>query len=186
MIRFGKATGLSESVMAMWGVNVVVLKILITYFMPVTITTLRILSAGIVLVLTLFTMRKLRSPTKQEWVYIIFGSLFSVVLHQSVLSIGLNQTTASNSGLILGMAPLATTILSILFLGDRVTILQSIGVMLGLIGVSFIVLKGHKALGSVSMGDLLVFISMLFQALSFIVIKKGSQTMDPRLMTTYI
>jgi drug/metabolite transporter (DMT)-like permease len=128
--------------MAAWGFNIVAMKILVTHFMPITITAFRILTAGLAVLLALSVMRKLRLPTKQEWFYVIFGSLFNVVLYFTFLSIGLTKTTASNAGLILGMVPLLTTILAILFLGDKATILRGAGIFLGLVGVSFIVLEG--------------------------------------------
>lgn len=77
--------------------------------------------------------------------------------HHYFLSMGLTKTFASNGGLILGMA-----------------------------GVSFIVLKGNRGLSSISPGDVDVFLSILAQAISFILIKKASNTLDPRLMTGYM
>jgi drug/metabolite transporter (DMT)-like permease len=173
-------------VMAAWGLNVIATKIIVSHFMPVTITALRVFTAGVSAFIILFFLKKLRLPRKKEWKYIIAGSLFNVVAHHYFLSIGLSKTTASNGGLILGLGPLLTAIMAFVFLNNRVTLPKVIGIILGFIGVTFIVLRGHGGIGTISTGDLYVFIAILAQAISFVIIKKGSETLDPRLMTGYM
>jgi drug/metabolite transporter (DMT)-like permease len=173
--------------MAAWGLNVIATKIIVSQFAPVTITALRVFTAGISVFIILFFLKQIRIPTKKESVYIFIGGLFNVVAHHYFLSLGLSKTSASNGGLILGLGPLLTTIVAFLFLGNRVTILKILGVLLGLTGVSFIVLKGgHGGVSSISLGDLYVFFAILAQSISFVLIKKVSGTLDPRLMTGYM
>jgi drug/metabolite transporter (DMT)-like permease len=173
-------------VMFVWGLNVIATKIMVSIFPPVTITSLRIFTAAISVFIILFLFKKIRIPTKREIIYIFFGGLFNVVAHHYFLSIGLSKTSASNGGLILGLGPLLTAIAAFLFLGNKVTVLRIIGILLGFSGVSFIVLEGHGGMGAVSIGDLYVFLSILVQAISFVMIKKVSNTLDPRLMTGYM
>lgn len=173
-------------VMLAWGFNVIALKVLVSHFMPATMTAFRVLTAGAAVLVILASMKQMRWPTKQEWIYVGFGSLFNVVLHHYFLSIGLSRTTASNGGLILGLGPLLTTILAVTFLGDKATFSRALGVVIGFTGVSFVVLEGHHGMGPVSLGDWYVFLAILVQAASFILIKNASKTMDPRLMTGYM
>src|SRR5699024_9382916 len=63
---------------------------------------------------------------------------------------------------------------------------QVTGFILGFIGVSFTVLAGSGGINSINMGDFFILLSILSQALSFIVIKKAADTMDPRLFTGYM
>jgi drug/metabolite transporter (DMT)-like permease len=173
-------------VMAAWGLNVIATKIIVSHFSPVTITALRVFTAGISVFIILFFLKQIRLPTKKEFIYIFFGGLFNVVGHHYFLSIGLSKTSASNGGLILGLGPLLTTIAAFFFLGNRVTILKILGILLGLTGVSFIVLEGNGGVSSISLGDLYVFFAILAQAISFVLIKRISSTLDPRLMTGYM
>jgi drug/metabolite transporter (DMT)-like permease len=48
------------------------------------------------------------------------------------------------------------------------------------------VLGGGEGFSGISIGDLYIFISILAQALSFILISKAAKTMDPRLLTGYM
>lgn len=172
-------------IMIVWGFNVTATKILVTHFMPVTMTAFRIFTAGISVFLLLFLLKQVRWLTHLEFRYVFFGALLNVVAHHYFLSVGLTRTSASNGGLILGLGPLLTSILAALFLGTSLSLLRMTGVLLGFAGVSFIVLQGGS-IRSISMGDLDIFISILAQTASFVLIKKASRTLDPRLMTGYM
>ncbi|MCM3245484.1 DMT family transporter [Cytobacillus firmus] len=174
------------SIMALWGLNVSIIKILVSYFPPVSITSLRILTAGITVFLILSIMGKVRKPSRKEISYIVFGGLLSVVSHHLFLAIGLTGTSAVNGGLILGAGPLLTAILSSILLRNKPTGIQVLGFLFGGAGVTFIVLSGNKGISSLTPGDFFVFLSILSQALSFIVISKASKTLDPRLLTGYM
>ncbi|MEH7010178.1 DMT family transporter [Neobacillus niacini] len=173
-------------VMMSWGLNVIALKIIVDVFPPITITSLRVFTAGISVFIVLFFIKKVRVPTKKEFIYILIATFFNVVFHHYFLSIGLSKTSASNGGLILGLGPLLTTIVAFFFLGNRVSFLQFSGIILGLLGVSFIVVVGNGGISDISIGDVYVFLSILSQAISFVMIKKISKTLDPRLMTGYM
>jgi drug/metabolite transporter (DMT)-like permease len=173
-------------VMMSWGLNVIALKIIVDAFPPVTITSLRVFTAAISVFLVLFFIKKVRVPTKKEFIYIVIATFFNVVFHHYFLSKGLSKTSASNGGLILGLGPLLTTIVAFFFLGNRVSFLQFSGIILGLLGVSFIVVIGNGGISDISIGDVYVFLSILSQAISFVMIKKISKTLDPRLMTGYM
>ncbi|CAM2917036.1 DMT family transporter [Paenibacillus sediminis] len=173
-------------VMIGWGFNVIATKVLVANFMPVTMTALRIFTAAVSVFVILLLMKKVRKLTRREFVYVLIGALFNVVGHHYFLSNGLAHTSASNGGLILGTGPILTTVLAILFLGDKVTWPRIIGVLLGISGVAFIVLEGGGGVSSISLGDVYVFLAILSQAISFIIIKRVSGTLDPRLMTGYM
>ncbi|OIK10748.1 hypothetical protein BIV60_19955 [Bacillus sp. MUM 116] len=175
-------------VMAAWGFNVIATKIIVTTFPTLTITSLRVFTAAISVFLILSFFKMLRLPNKKELRYILAAGFFNVVCHHFFLSMGLVKTTASNGGLILGLGPLLSTIVAFLFLKNRVTVPKVLGIVLGFSGVAFIVVSGNGglSLNGISNGDLFVFLSILTQSYSFVLIKKISDTLDPRLMTGYM
>ncbi|WP_240452273.1 DMT family transporter [Virgibacillus sp. YIM 98842] len=173
-------------VMLMWGMNVSALKVIVENFMPITITSLRILVAGLVVFIILAFAGGVRLPKKKEWYFIAGGSVFSVVLHHYFLASGLTMTSAANTGLILGMGPVLTVIFATVILKRKPSKLQFTGFIFGFIGVSFTVLAGSEGIDTINLGDLYILLSILSQALSFIVIKKAAESMDPRLFTGYM
>ena len=172
--------------MLFFGFNVPANKILVEHFPPITITALRVFTAGLIVFMILGFMGKIRKPSSGEWKFIILGSLLNIVGHHIFLSTGLTETTSTNAGLILGMGPVLTAILSTVLLRKIPTFIQVLGFVLGSIGVLFIVLSGEGGLAGLSSGDLFVFLSILSLALSSIVISKAAKTLDPRVLTGYM
>ena len=184
-MKMWKIYALLTTAMLIWGFNLPLLKYLLLYVGPVTMTTFRILLASITVFIILAPSKLIRMPTKTEWKYIIGGAFLNVVLHHYFLNMGLERTTGTNAGLILGTGPVLTVISVSLILRNYPSKIQWIGVLLGVVGVSSVVLAGG-GLAGLALGDIFVFISILVQVLSFLVISKAARTLDPRLMTAYM
>ncbi|KHF37958.1 DMT family transporter [Halalkalibacter okhensis] len=174
--------GIVFFVMIIWGLNVVMLKVLVSSFPPITMTVFRIMAAGLATAAFILGSRTIRKLTKKEWKYTLLGALFGVVAHHYFLAMGLTLTNASNAVLILALLPLSTSLLAVIFLGDRLTKWRMVGIGLGFIGVLFI--QGGEGEGALSLGELYIFIAMFAQAISFIYIKKATVTLDSRQMTS--
>ncbi|MBC1474373.1 DMT family transporter [Listeria grandensis] len=173
-------------VMASWGLNVTATKVLVAHFPPITMTSFRIFTAAVAVFIFLIAIGKFRFPTKRELGFIAAGSLFNIVLHHYFLASGLTMTTGTNGGLILGIGPILTAVLAAIFLREIISGVQLIGLISGLLGVSLIVLTGGQGLSGASLGDIYVFIAILSQCFSFIIIKRVARTLDTRLMTAYM
>lgn len=178
--------GLLLVVMAIWGFNLSALVVLVSNVDPITLTAFRILTAGIGVLIIAKMIGILRWPTKKEWLTIVVIALFNVVFHHVLLAVGLTKTSGVNAGIILGAAPLMTLLLSVVILKDKITRLRVFGFLLGFIGIVFTSLAGSDAVASISSGDLFIFLSMVAQATSFILISKLNPTFDPRLLTGYM
>ncbi len=172
--------------MFLWGLNVVAIKVIVDQFPAVTITSLRVFIAAIVVWLILWFTKEIRLPSKQEFIFILFATFTGVVGHHYFLSVGLTETTASNSGLILGTVPLTTSIFASILLKERLTTLRIIGLVIGLGGVSIIVLFGAGGNITINGGDIFIAFAVITQALSFIFIKQTSETMRASLITGYM
>ncbi|NNV07888.1 DMT family transporter [Geobacillus sp. C56-T2] len=171
-------------IMVAWGLNVTALKILVEHFSPVTLTALRIFTAGAVVLLFLWGTGRLGKVGWKEAKQIGLAAMFSVVAHHFFLAVGLTNTTAVNVGLVLGLVPLVTALLAIVFLGQRPTPFRLLGIALGFFGVVFVVANGNGGLGHLSIGDVYVFLAVLAQGISFILIKKA--TVEARVMTGWM
>ncbi len=176
---------LLTTAMIIWGFNLPLLKYLLMYVDPVTMSTFRILLAGVTVFIILWFLKLLRLPTRTEWKYIVAGALLNVVLHHYFLNVGLVYTSGTNAGLILGTGPVLTAIFGSLILRNYPSKIQWLGFLIGLFGVSSVVLAGG-GFGGLARGDIFVFISILAQVFSFLVISKAAKTLDPRLMTAYM
>lgn len=181
-----KIYGILVFVMFIWGFNLPAVKYLVSEVQPVTMTAFRIFVASLTVFAILGVFKLVRKPTKQEWKYIVLGAMLNVVGHHYFLSIGLTQTAGSTAGLILGTGPVLTAVLVSLLLRIYPSKLQWLGFVLGLGGVSATILAGGEGAGGFSLGDIFVFLAILTQVFSFIVISKAAKTLDPRLLTAYM
>ena len=174
--------GLVFLVTALWGMNLVIIKTLVQDLPPQTMTAFRIMLAGITAFTVILLGKNFRALTRKEWIYTLLSMLFGVVLHQSFVALGLTMVGASNASLILALVPLTTAVLAVLYLGEKMTPLRSVGFILALTGVFFIQGGSLRHLGF-SVGELIIFLAMFAQALSFILIKKVTITVDSKQIT---
>ncbi|MEY8561071.1 DMT family transporter [Jeotgalicoccus halotolerans] len=174
--------GLVFLITAIWGLNVVFLKVLVENLPPQTMTAFRIMIAGITAIIIVYFTKSLRGLMIKEWVFTLFGMTFGVILHHLTLALGLVTTAASTGSLILSLVPLATAVLGMMFLGEQLTKMRVLGFILALAGVFFI--QGGSLAGlKLSSGEIFLFISMFSQAISFIFIKKATATLDSKAVT---
>ncbi|WGD77595.1 DMT family transporter [Bacillus subtilis] len=175
--------GLVFFVTAIWGLNLVIIKVLVEDLPPQTMTAFRIMMAGITALIIIVLGKSFRRLTKKEWIYTLLGMLFGVILHHSLIAVGLTMIDASNASLILALVPLTTAILAVLFLGEQLTKLRVLGFILALTGVFFIQGRSFSNM-QLSQGELILIIAMFVQAISFIFVKKATETLDSKQVTT--
>ncbi len=169
--------------MVIWGFNVSAIKILVTYFPPVFIQGVRVFLAGLVVIVVLILSKRFERISRKNILGIFVAALFGVFGHHLFLALGLTLTTGSNTGLILGLVPLFTSIFAMIFLKEVLTVAKAIGILAALSGVYFIILKGNGSVSGFSLGDLFIFGAVITQAISFILIKKLTTNLDSRQMT---
>ncbi|EDL65525.1 hypothetical protein BSG1_00465 [Bacillus sp. SG-1] len=169
--------------MVIWGFNVSAIKILVTYFPPVMIQGVRVMMAGLAVILFLLVKKSFHKLSRKSLIGIFSAAIFGVLGHHLFLAIGLTATTATNAGLILGLVPLSTSVMAMIFLNEKLTITKGFGILAALMGVYLIVMNEKGTLSGLSVGDLYILGAVLTQAVSFILIKKLSVSIDSRQMT---
>ncbi len=172
--------------MMIWGFNVPLIKILVSTFEPVTITAFRIFTASLVIFLILGKMGKVHWPAVYHWKYILGGGLFNVFFHHLFLGLGAAGTSAVHMGIILGLGPILTALMSVVFFRRGLSLLRVLGFVTGTAGVLVTVLGGGAGLSGFVLGDLYIFLSISAQAFSFILVSRAARDMDPLLLTGYM
>ncbi|GEL78550.1 DMT family transporter [Tenuibacillus multivorans] len=181
-----KIYSLLTLVMLMWGLNVSALKVLVDAVDPILLTSVRIFTAGVAVLIACRIMGIFRLPLRNEWLVIFYISIFNVILHHTLVAVGLEKTSGVNAGLILGLMPLVTVMMAVMILRQHVTWIRVFGFLLGFIGVAVTTLTGGEGVAAISIGDFIVFLGVIVQGFSFILISKLKPTFDPRLATGYL
>nr|WP_027415979.1 DMT family transporter [Aneurinibacillus terranovensis] len=167
-----------------WGSNFVVGSWLVGQFHPLVLATIRILfTSSFLLGFAFFTHRLVRIK-KREWTYLLLIGFVGTLLNQTFFFQALSYTSATEAALIMSLAPIVTSILAYFFLREPLSIRMIIGSMIAVSGVYMLVAFG-KQQAAIGLGDLLAGGAMLTFAISLILIRKLTQTLESIPTTVY-
>ncbi len=150
-----------------WGFSFIATKVALKEMNPFTLLTLRFGVGGFLLLLVQLQKdrRFLKAFSSTNWLSIIFLAVVGISGHTLLQAFGLLYTTAINTGWIVAIIPIFITIAARFYLGETITPRKIGGIILGFLGIFFVISKGVFSLsifrfGS-TFGDFLVLISAL-------------------------
>jgi drug/metabolite transporter (DMT)-like permease len=115
---------------------------------------------------------------KKEWKVLALMSGTGVILFNALVYFSLVHTSSINAGIMEATAPIFSILLGFFFLKERLNKGQTLGVLLSLIGVIWIITKGSLDILlslSFNIGDLAMLFAMLTWACYSLVVKKHNQ-----------
>jgi drug/metabolite transporter (DMT)-like permease len=107
-------------VVVVWAVNFIAAKVGLRYLPPVTMASFRVVLAGLAMV-----------PA-----YFVYLGFFGVVVNQMCFTMGLHYTSVSHAAVIVGMGPMYTLVLAVLFRLEKATGHKVIGMAIAFAGVA--------------------------------------------------
>ena len=139
-----------------WGLSYLAIKVVLTELEPVEMISARFALAAPVLLVIIKAKRLAIWPQEMRGKLVIAS--FIVFLHFWVMATGMKETSASNTAWILTTAPIFIALLSWVYLKERFTLAQWIGLVVAVAGVFALVYNGNPAnLGWIrSRGDVIV------------------------------
>jgi drug/metabolite transporter (DMT)-like permease len=176
--------GLLAFVVILWGINVVMIKYLTTFFPPLALAPIRLFLATCLLLPAVIIKHGFEWPPRTAWLPMAGVSLFAIFLHQITLSWGVSATSGTHAALILGLNPLLTAVLASRLAAESLTWSKGLGVIFGFSGVVLVV--SGKAQGTATLvGDLVMFLSMMTAVIGSIFVKKSTAQVTPLIVTAY-
>jgi drug/metabolite transporter (DMT)-like permease len=170
-----------------WGTSFVATKTVLQEIKPVTIIILRLVFASVLLtIIALSTKRKFSiNPKSHGWIFIL---ALVAVFHLWIQVTGLQYTTASNTGWIIGTAPVFMAILGFTLYKEKITLLQFAGILVAIAGLLLLIGKGDITnIGLIeNRGDLLVLGSAFTWGVYSMVNKKISLSYSPLMTILYL
>ena len=163
-----------------WGSTFVATKICLTVLTPAEVLGLRLLLATPVLY-GLIVVQKIRlSFTTREKRTLLLGSSV-LTLHFLIQIIGLQYTTATNTGWIISITPLVIAFLSYIFLKERIQRVDIVGIAIATMGILLLMSRGDfTSLGWLSsVGDWLILASAHTWAIYTVVSRSISRSHSP-------
>ena len=170
-----------------WGTSFVATKTALLEIKPVTVIILRlILATTLLTIIALYTKRNFSINLKSHgWILIL---AMIATFHLWIQVTGLQYTTASNTGWIIGTAPIFMAILGLIFFKEKVTLLQMAGILIAMFGLLLLIGKGNILNIDLikNKGDLLVLGSAFTWGAYSMVNKKISLSYSPLMTILYL
>jgi drug/metabolite transporter (DMT)-like permease len=151
---------------AIWGANVVMIKVMAAHFEAVHLAAIRtaVAFAFIAAIAPIVGFRPHR-VSRSDLLLLSAAAFLMVYLHQILLTQGLAWSTATNGGLALSLNPLFSVVLGALLFGERLGGVGAFGVLLGIVGAAVVILnrtgaelRFHGAGDAMLIGSMLVYV----------------------------
>lgn len=170
-----------------WGSSFIATKIALKELSPETIISLRLIIASAFLLITAIIYRKDFSINLKSH-GIIFILALIAVFHLMIQVTGLKYTTASNTGWIIGTAPIFMAILAAIFFREKIGLLRISGIIIAMFGLLLLIGKGNITNVDLieNKGDLLVLASAFIWGVYSMVNKKISLSYSPLMTILYL
>lgn len=154
--RVDVADGLLLLTVAIWGLNVTVVKLLLGRFQPMELSILRFSAAAAIFFLIVSIREPQMRLARRDWGPLVIAALFGITLNQVCFVYSLKFTTATNLSLLLASTPAWAALLVAGSRTELVEVPHWIGIVVSMLGVAAIVLfrPGGVQLGFNLLGDL--------------------------------
>lgn len=168
--RFGKALSFGAlcalvGINLCWSAATVAAKSGLAAFGPLTLTTLRFGPAGLILLGVVRAQGRLPRIARQDRLSFLLLAILGIVLTYGIYYLGVQQTTASEAVLLTACEPILIALFARVFLHERLSRQQWIGLWIGLGGIWLIV--GHG-----STGNLLALLALCIETTTSVVAKR--------------
>lgn len=172
-----------------WASSFILIKIGLEELPPATFATVRFLLASMFLAPFLLLTSKIEKITCIDWIKLLVLGATGVALLNLLQFIGLTLTTAINGSILLNTNPIFISILSVIFLNEKIKLKNMIGIVMAFIGVVFIITREYLHLAVFSqtslLGDILILGSAICWAIYTIVGKTMFSSYKPIVITTF-
>lgn len=173
-----------------WASNMVLGRLLKDSMGPITISAARFMIAAVIFMWLLKQQPEEERSAKQDWRLLAAMAVTGIVLFSPVLYLGLRYTTAVNTTLINGLAPLLTGVFSAWLIKEPMSSRQIGGAILALAGVLVLISGGSVAFwqaAQFNIGDMIVLAAVaiwgLYSVISSRVMRRRSSISATALST---
>ncbi|MCX6169565.1 MAG: DMT family transporter [Ignavibacteriales bacterium] len=170
-----------------WGLSFIATKRALVEVSPVVIVFVRQLLGILFLSVVLIKQKKSFAVDlrKEKWIIALAAI---ACFHLWIQVTGLQWTTASHTGWIIGITPVFMVLMGLAFFKEKITLTQTTGIVISFFGLLFLVSKGDfTSLDFIkNKGDLLIITSSITWSGFSIASKKATLTLSPVLTTFYL
>ena len=157
------------------------------FIQPSGFILLRVIGAVTLFLIFYFLFVNERVEKKDIFRLAICG-VFGVAINQLLFFEGLNLTTPINAAIIMTINPVLVIIMSALILFEKINLRKGIGIALGLLGASTLILNGGSVSGNTNytLGNMFIFVNAASYGLYLVLVKPMMQKYNPITVMFYV
>lgn len=171
-----------------WSSTFIGIKVVLAHIPPNTLALLRFLLASVCF-LVWFSWRGMPRVALKDIPRILFCGLTGVALYNFLQNQGLKTAEAIDASILAAMAPIFIAVLALIFLRERLSWLQFLGIILALGGSGLVITNGSADIGTLGrerlIGDGLILLTGLCWGFYNIVLKALLGRYDPTVVLAY-
>lgn len=182
-LSHNKTIALIIFLVIVWGISWPIYKVTLNYTPPLLFAGMRTLFGGLLLAVLFFPKRN-RIRWKENWMIYVNSAIFNVVLFYALQTIGLIYLPSGLFSVLVYLQPVLVGVLAWLWLGETMSLLKIIGLMIGFFGVVVVSsggFSGHIAL----IGVVLALLTGISWAIGTVYVKKVTHKVDSMWLTAF-
>lgn len=171
-----------------WGVNIPAVKALVPHWMPAdAVTVCRIMGACILFWLSSIFVKTERIA-RDDWWRLAVGGGVGLFCFIYLLNLSMKYANPIDVSIIMTLPPAFVILISVIFLGQRPSAMEYLGVVVAFVGALVVILAGHQGEhGSDNLlGDLIALASTLCYSVYLVITEKPSHTYRPVNMLRWV
>lgn len=173
-----------------WGASFIATKIAVGQISPIAVVWIRFAMGIPILFAVVLARKQFAHPKRNEWLYFALLGFLGISFHQWLQSNGLITAQATTTAWIVATSPVFIAILAWLVLKEKLNLIQSLGIVLAMLGVLVVVGKGDFASLAIgqfgTIGDFLILISAVNWAVFSILSRRGLQAHPSTRLTFWV
>jgi len=163
------------SLSLVWGSSFILMKEGLKAFTPYQVASLRMLSAGIILLP--FAFKAFQKIPKEKLGLVVISGVLGNFIPAYLFCIAETQIDSSLAGILNSLTPMFTIIVGVLFFNVQTSLIKIIGIIIGFIGLSFLLAAGKDvSLHNLSFAGL-VLLATLFYGINVNIVGRHMQNM---------
>lgn len=123
-----------------WGSSFILIKKALLGLTPIQVGALRMLITAIFLLLIGF--KSLKKIQKNQWIYVLYTALLGTFFPAFMFAFAISNIDSSITAILNSLTPFNAFIIGVVFYGFNFKKNQFIGILIGLVGTSILILKG--------------------------------------------
>ncbi|MFD1705558.1 DMT family transporter [Siminovitchia sediminis] len=144
-----------------------------------------LIASGVFFLYALWPGAHMRLPQKKDLSRIILVGFMGITVYHVGLTFGVQTVSAGTASMIIGSAPVFTSIIAMIVLKEKMDVLGWIGLFIGFIGIVLITIGSSGASFTISAGTLYVLIATIATSLFFVFQKPLLERYNPIHLTAY-